>query len=149
MRTLGIDFGERRVGVAISDPLGSIALGLCTITVTGINNSVSKVAEVCKEKDVSTIVVGLPLNMDGSRGHMVERVDIFVAKLAEATGLPIEMYDERLSSAMVERTLLDADMSRNKRKGVIDKLAAQVILQGYLDRQAFQADDDFLYQQDM
>ena len=80
---------------------------------------------------------------------MDERVDIFVAKLTEATGLPIEMYDERLSSAMVERTLLDADMSRNKRKGVIDKLAAQVILQGYLDRQAFQADDDFLYQQDM
>ena len=149
MRTLGIDFGERRVGVAISDPLGSIAFGVCTITVPGINNAVAQVAELCQEKEVSAIIVGLPLNMDGSRGEMVERVDIFVTKLAKATGLPIETYDERLSSAMVERTLLDADMSRNKRKRVIDKLAAQVILQGYLDRQGFQADDDYLYQDDI
>jgi putative Holliday junction resolvase len=149
MRTLGIDFGERRVGVAISDPLGSIAFGVCTITVTGINNAVAQVSELCQEKEVSAIIVGLPLNMDGSRGEMVERVEIFVTKLAKATGLPIETYDERLSSAMVERTLLDADMSRNKRKRVIDKLAAQVILQGYLDRQGFQADDDYLYQDDI
>ena len=146
MRTLGIDYGDRRVGIAISDPLGSIALGVCTISVTGINDAVTKVSELCKEKDVSMIVVGLPLNMNGSRGEMVDRVEDFVSRLREATALPINMYDERLSSAMVERTLLDADMSRKKRKGVIDKLAAQAILQGYLDREAFQLGTDVPYQ---
>jgi putative Holliday junction resolvase len=86
---------------------------------------------------VSAVVVGLPLNMNGTRGPMVDRVERFVAELTEAVGLPVVTYDERLSSAMVERTLLDADMSRSKRKGVRDKLAAQVILQGYLDREGF------------
>jgi len=142
MRTLGIDYGERRVGVAISDPFGSIALGLCTLQVTGMNNAVNQVSEICKEKDVQTVVVGLPLNMNGSASEMSERVEKFIVKLTERTGLNIITSDERLSSAMVERTLLDADMSRTKRKGVIDKLAAQVILQGYLDRQAFESGDD-------
>jgi putative Holliday junction resolvase len=142
MRTLGIDYGERRVGVAISDPFGSIALGLCTLQVTGMNNAVTQVSEICKEKDVQTVVVGLPLNMNGSVSEMSEKVEKFIVKLTESTGLNIVTSDERLSSAMVERTLLDADMSRTKRKGVIDKLAAQVILQGYLDRQAFENGDD-------
>ena len=137
MRLIGIDYGERRVGVAISDPFGSIALGVDTLEVTSLKDAVAKVCEVCREKDVSTVVVGLPLNMNSTRGPMVDRVERFVSELSEATGLPVVTYDERLSSAMVERTLLDADMSRNKRKGVRDKLAAQVILQGYLDRQAF------------
>jgi len=142
MRILGIDYGERRVGVAISDPLGSIALGLETIEVTSLKDAVAKVCAACRERDVATIVVGLPLNMDGSRGPMVERVERFVSELTVASGLPVVTYDERLSSAMVERTLLDADMSRSKRKGVRDKLAAQVILQGYLDRQAYDSMPD-------
>lgn len=142
MRILGIDYGERRVGVAISDPFGDIALGVETIEVTSLKDAVAKVCNTCREKDVATVVVGLPLNMDGTRGPMVDRVERFVSELTEASGLPVETYDERLSSAMVERTLLDADMSRSKRKGVRDKLAAQVILQGYLDRQGFDAMPD-------
>ena len=136
-RVLGIDYGERRVGVAISDPLGSIALGVCTLHVTGVKDAVAKVAEVCAEKEVGLIVVGLPLNMNGSESEMSGKVAKFIEKLKVAAELPIETIDERLSSALVERTLLDADMSRSKRKGVIDKMAAQVILQGYLDRQGF------------
>ena len=146
MRTLGIDYGQKRVGAAISDPLGSIALGVCTLHITGMRDAVAKVCEICDEKSVSSIVVGLPLNMNGSAGPMAEKVQKFVEKLGEASGLPISMSDERLSSAMVERTLIAADMSRQKRKGVIDKLAAQVILQSYLDRQAFENDLDSAYE---
>ena len=142
MRTIGIDYGERRVGVAISDPFGSIALGLETVVVKSLRDAVTKVSEICREKDASTVVVGLPLNMNGTRGPMVERVERFVTELAESLGIPVLTYDERLSSAMVERTLLDADMSRSKRKGVRDMLAAQVILQGYLDRQGFNGKPD-------
>ncbi|MBT3194218.1 MAG: Holliday junction resolvase RuvX [Verrucomicrobia bacterium] len=146
MRTLGIDYGEKRVGVAISDPLGSIALGLCTLHIKGLKDAIAKVCEVCREKGVETIVVGLPLNMNGSAGPMAEKVEAFAARLGERTGLPIVMSDERLSSAMAERTLLEADMSRGKRKGVIDKMAAQVILQGHLDREGFEADLDIAYE---
>ena len=143
-RTIGIDYGERRVGVAISDPLGSIALGVCTLQVTGMNNAVNQVAEICKEKEAEAVVVGMPLNMNGSVGEMAEKVEKFIDKLGKKIEIPIITSDERLSSAMVERTLLDADMSRNKRKGVIDKLAAQVILQGYLDQKAFEEEYESL-----
>ncbi len=142
MRIIGIDYGERRVGVAISDPLGSIALGVETVSVTSLRDAVAKVSEICREKEAASVVVGLPLNMNGTRGPMVERVERFVAELTEKSGLAVVTYDERLSSAMVERTLLDADMSRRKRKGVRDMLAAQVILQGYLDRQGFECQPD-------
>ncbi len=143
-RTLGIDYGESRVGVAISDPFGSIALGVCTLQVTGMNNAVQQVAEICKEKDAETVVVGMPLNMNGTVGEMAEKVEKFIDKLKKKIDVSIVTSDERLSSAMVERTLLDADMSRIKRKGVIDKLAAQVILQGYLDRKAFESDEPMM-----
>jgi len=142
MAILGIDYGESRVGVAVSDPFGSIALGVCTLQVTGMNNAVQQVSDICKEKNVDKVVVGLPLNMNGSASEMSEKVEKFVVKLQKKTGLEIVTCDERLSSAMAERPLLDADMSRAKRKGVIDKLAAQLILQGYLDRQAFENGDD-------
>ena len=136
-RLLGIDYGERRVGVAVSDPLGSIALGLCTLQVNGVRDAVEQVAEICREKDAELIVVGMPLNMNGSDSEMSGKVEKFIEKLKAAVDIEIETIDERLSSALVERTLLDADMSRKKRKGVIDKMAAQVILQGYLDRLSF------------
>ncbi len=139
-RTLGIDYGERRVGVAISDPLGSIAFGLCTLEVNSLAKAVVEVSQTCREKEVETVVVGLPLNMDGSHGPMADKVQEFVDELQAETGLTVVTYDERLSSAAAERTLLDADMSRRKRKGVIDKMAAQVILQGYLDQQSFMDD---------
>jgi putative Holliday junction resolvase len=133
-RTIGIDYGEARVGVAISDPLGMMALPLETLHVTGMRNAVKLVAELCGERDVACVVVGLPLNMDGSQSEMAEKAEAFAAKLREATGLDVALQDERMSSGQVERVLLDADMSRKRRKQVRDKLAAQVILQAYLDR---------------
>jgi len=138
VRSLGIDYGVRRVGVAISDPLNSIAMGVATLQVKSMKDAVTKVSEICHEKNASTIVVGLPLNMNGTIGPMAEKVERFVEQLREVTGIEVVTSDERLSSAMAERTLLEADMSRQKRKGVIDKLAAQVILQGYLDRIGFE-----------
>jgi putative Holliday junction resolvase len=132
-RTLGIDYGEVRVGVAISDPLGSMALPLETLQVTGMRNAVEQVAAVCRAREVSLVVVGLPLNMDGTKGEMALKAEQFAGKLGDATGLAVKLQDERMSSGQVERVLLDADMSRSRRKQVRDKLAAQVILQAYLD----------------
>ena len=135
VRMLGIDYGEARVGVAISDPLGSMALPLVTLQVTGMRNAVAQVATVCEEREIGLIVVGLPLHMDGSTSEMSEKTELFAEKLRAATGLQVESQDERMSSGQVERVLLDADMSRQRRKAVRDKLAAQVILQAYIDRQ--------------
>lgn len=136
MRTLGIDYGERRVGVAISDPFGMLATPLKVITVESVSHAVTEIADLSLQSEVEKIVVGLPLNMDGSRGAMVEAVEAFIKQLSKFTSCDIVTWDERLSTSQVERTLLDADMSRKRRKEVRDKLAAQVILQAYLDAQA-------------
>jgi len=136
VRILGIDYGERRVGLALSDPFGSLALPLRVAEVTGDKQAVRAVGEAVEEFDVERIVVGLPLNMNGTEGPMAEKVRAFVSRVGQACGIPVEMWDERLSTGLVERTLLQADVSRKKRRKVRDKLAAQVILQGYLDAQA-------------
>ena len=136
MRTMGIDYGTRRVGIAVSDELGMIATGRETLHIQSVKEAVQRVSEVVQSSEVGRIVVGLPLNMDGSRGPMVEAVEAFVTKLKASISVPVEMWDERLSSKMAERVLLEADMSREKRKRVIDKMAAQAILQGWLDAHA-------------
>ncbi|NQU41597.1 MAG: Holliday junction resolvase RuvX [Lentisphaerae bacterium] len=133
MRTLGIDYGTRRIGLAISDELGMIAMARETLHIQSVKEAVQRVSEAVVESEASCVVVGLPLNMDGSRGRMVEEVEAFVSKLKELVPIPVETWDERLSSQMAERTLLEADMSREKRKRVLDKMAAQAILQGWLD----------------
>ncbi|MDP2991418.1 MAG: Holliday junction resolvase RuvX [Kiritimatiellota bacterium] len=132
-RYLGVDYGERRVGLAISDELGMMALPLDILPVQGTKQVIRDVLRLCQEKQVAVIVVGLPLNMDGSRGPAVEAVERFVLQLRRQAGWPVEVWDERMSSRQVERMLIDADVSRSKRKGLVDKLAAQVILQSYLD----------------
>ena len=135
-RILGLDYGERRVGVAISDPLGMLSTPVETLQVTGMNNAVEQVAGVVAEREVAKLLVGLPLNMDGTKGELAEKAEAFAEKLQTKTGLEVVMWDERLTSKEAERVLLEADVSRGKRKKVIDKMAAQILLQSYLDAQA-------------
>ncbi len=133
-RILGIDYGERRLGFAVSDEAGIIAMPLCVAEVVGVRQAVGEVARLVKEKQAGAAVVGLPLNMNGTRGPAAEAVEHFVALLRAATPVPVTTWDERLSTRAAERILVDADVRRARRKTVIDQLAAQIMLQSYLDR---------------
>ncbi len=135
-RCLGLDYGTRRVGVALSDELGLLALPLEVWPAGESAEVVRKVTQLCCERQVGTIVVGLPLNMDGSRGPAAEAAERFAEALRQAGDRPVVLWDERLSSRQVERMLVDADVSRRRRRQVTDKLAAQLILQSYLDAHA-------------
>ena len=132
MRILGLDFGEKRIGVAVSDPLGITAQGLEVISGMDLSSAVERIKEICNQYEVERIVVGLPLRLDGSRGPAVEGAERFRDLLHGSTGLPVIMVDERFSSKAAERVLLSADLRRNKRKGIRDKLAAVLILDTYL-----------------
>lgn len=132
-RLLGVDYGDRRLGLAVSDWLGMIALPLRSVEITSDVQARDAVTAACKEADAAKVVVGMPFNMDGTSGPMAQKVAAFVELLERALDVPIETWDERLSTQLVERVLVEADMSRQKRKKVRDKLAAQVILQGYMD----------------
>ena len=132
-RVLGIDYGERRLGLAVSDEEETLAFPLRVVHVRGERHAIAQVAEARREVNAGKIVVGLPLNMDGSRGPMADRVQGFVGKLSRHVGAPVDTWDERLSSASAERPLREAAMSGRKRRKVRDKLAAQIILQAYLD----------------
>ncbi len=134
MRVLGIDYGERRVGVAVSDPGGEIALCLRVVTVRSDDEALQAVKKAYEETGSDKAVVGMPINMNGTRGPMAAKAEAFARQLAALLGAPVETWDERLSTSLAERTLLEADMSRQKRRNVRDKLSAQIILQGYLDR---------------
>ncbi len=136
MRSLGIDFGDKRIGVAISDPLGMIASGIATIqkgeTFAQDIEELKKV--MAQYSGIEEIVVGLPKMMSGAAGIQVEKVMKFVEALKQAVDIKVVTSDERLTTAAAERTLIEAGLSREKRKKVIDKSAAAAILQGYLDR---------------
>lgn len=138
-RAIGLDVGDKTIGVAVSDPLGITAQGITTIERVGIRKDTTAVMELMKEYDCDTVVIGLPLKLDGSDSPQTEKVREFREKLENklrSTGLGntrIEYYDERLTTAMAERVLIEADVSRSKRKTVIDKQAAVIILQSYLD----------------
>lgn len=132
-RILALDFGEKRIGVAVSDPLNIIAQSIGTIERKGIKNDLKKVGELVKEYEAGKIIVGLPLNMDGTEGKSANRAMDFVKELKKEIQVEVEMLDERLTTAQGERVFLEADMSRKKRKQNLDKIAAQLILQNYLD----------------
>lgn len=136
-RILGVDYGTKRVGIAISDPMGMLATPLSVETVQSVNEAITAVCRIARDRGVVKIVVGIPINMNGSSGPMALEAGKFVELLRTASGLPVDITDERLSTSLVERMLLDADVSRGRRKQVRDKLAAQVILQGYLDAKEF------------
>lgn len=134
MRILAIDYGDRRLGLAISDPTGRIASGLPTIERSGPKEDVTDpLRRICQEQEVERIVVGLPVNMDGSHGPRAEISQAFARELREALDLEVETWDERLTTAQAERAMLAADLSRKKRKTRRDQVAAQILLQSYLD----------------
>lgn len=136
MRALGLDVGSKTIGLAVSDPDGTIATALETLRRQGQAADAAAVVARMTQHDVSRVVVGLPLELDGSEGHRARRVRVFVRALEALVpeGTAVEYWDERFSTAAAERTLLEADLSRRQRKQHIDAVAAQFILQGWLDR---------------
>lgn len=134
MKILGIDMGERRIGLALSDSLGITAQGLKTIQVHNPEEICDKIMEIIKEKKVDKLVFGLPKNMNGTLGPQAEKVQDYARKISLLSQLPVDYEDERLSTVSAEQVLLLADQSRSKRKKAIDRLAAVIILQSYLDR---------------
>ena len=134
MRVLGLDIGDRRIGVAISDETGAVAQGRGVFLRRGEDQDLSYFADLCRRERVGVIVVGLPLNMDGSEGKQAAKVRAFAAALAERTGLPVEFLDERLTTAEADRVLKEAGLRERKRRKVRDELAAVLILQAWLDR---------------
>lgn len=136
MRILGIDYGDKRLGLALSDPLGMMAMPLSVLERTSDESAIAAIEKIIAEKDVEKIIVGLPLNMNGTRGPMAEKSTKFADALGKSTGVAVELCDERLSTMSAEKALLEGDVRREKRKGLRDKIAAQIILQSYLDRHA-------------
>jgi putative Holliday junction resolvase len=134
MRILGVDYGERRTGLAISDPLGISAQPLPTIESSSDNELVEGISALAVEKGVEEIVVGLPRNMDGTIGKAGDRVMKFVEMLREKLNCPIAFEDERLTTMMADRTLAALGEKPRKRKKKLDRMAAQLILQNYLAR---------------
>ena len=136
MRILGLDFGSKTTGVAISDPMGWTAQGLEIIRRQEdehLKATIKRIEELCLAYKVDKIVLGLPKNMNNTLGERGEKTLLFKEKLENKLKIPVETWDERLSTVAAEQVLLEADMSRKKRKNVIDKLAATIILQNYLD----------------
>lgn len=134
MRIMALDVGSKRIGVALSDPLKITAQGLQTFQRTTLEEDIKGLWKLIDEHEVSQLVVGLPKNMDGTIGFKAEEVQQFIADLTAERKIDVIWIDERLTTVSAERVLLEADVSRAKRKKVIDKMAAVVILQSYLDR---------------
>ena len=140
MRIMGLDLGESRIGVALSDELLLTAQGLCVINSRGSANDLAQVLQLIEQHAVTHLVIGLPRNMDGSSGPMVDKVKAFGRQLVERKPeLVLEYWDERLTTTAAQRVLVDADMSRSRRRKVVDKVAASLILQGYMDLRARRA----------
>jgi len=135
VRILGLDPGEKRIGVAITDPLGITAQGIDVITYHTLENALEKIQAICREYEVVKIVVGNPLNMNGSRGPSSENAVRFAEKLQDTLELPVELVDERLTSVSAERTLISGGVRRKERREIRDKLSAVMILENYLASQ--------------
>jgi len=136
MRVLGIDYGLRHVGLAVSDASKLIAQGLETIHYKGsVDFLIRKIEEVIRRHEVTEVVVGLPLNMDGTEGEKAKEVENFAERLKETLHLPVALWDERLTTASAERDLSRWKVGIQKKKLLVDRLSAQLILQSYLDFQ--------------
>lgn len=134
-RILGVDYGDVRTGLALSDPSGFLASPIGTVKPGGMRKTAEVVAKEAEKNAVALIVIGLPKNMDGSEGFRAEAVRAFAALLAEYTDVPYAFYDERLSTACAHQILNFTETGGRRRKEVIDTLSAQIILQNYLDAQ--------------
>lgn len=134
MRILGLDVGSKTIGVALSDPFGWTAQGITTIRRTKKEEDILEIQKLCKEYNVEQIVIGLPKNMNGSIGDSGNKVIEFSELIKETLNIKIELWDERLTTVAAHKSMIEADLSRQKRKKIVDKIAAIYILQGYLDR---------------
>lgn len=135
MRVMGLDIGSRTIGVAVSDELEFTAQGLKTIKRRSFGEDCEELSQIIHQFEVRKVVVGLPKNMDGTLGKQAELTFKWIKSFQQKISLPVVTWDERLSTVGASRVLIEADLSRKKRKGVIDKVAAVLILQGYLDHQ--------------
>lgn len=133
MRIMGLDVGDRKIGVAISDELNITAQGLEVIERYDDEHVIKRFSELIEKYEVDKIIIGLPKNMNGTLGPQSEKVKALGNEIEERLNIKIEYWDERLSTIAAEKTLIKADMSRKKRKKIIDKVAAIIILQNYLD----------------
>ncbi|MGZ9584797.1 Holliday junction resolvase RuvX [Paenibacillus marinisediminis] len=136
MKILGLDYGDRKIGVAISDAFGWTAQGVEVIVRRDDDEVLRRLETIIREHGVEEIVLGLPKNMNGTIGPRGELSKEFAETLQHKFGLTVHLWDERLSTVSAERTLLEADVSRKKRRQVVDKMAATIILQTYLDYQS-------------
>jgi len=135
MRTMGLDVGSKTVGVAVSDELGFAAHPIATVRRTNLRADLHELVRLISEQEVERLVVGLPLNMNGSEGPRADESRKLGAALSASSHLPVVYWDERLTSVAAEKSLIEARVSRAKRKKVIDQVAACLILQGWLDSQ--------------
>ena len=133
-RILGLDVGDRWIGVALSDPIGILASPLTRISRIGMEATVEAILQLVRHYEVRRIVAGLPYSMDGKIGQQAEKVQDFLQQLSQRLEIPVETWDERLSTVAVGRMMTEAGMKRGKRKGQVDANAAALILQGYLDK---------------
>lgn len=133
MRILGLDVGDKTIGIAVSDPLMFTAQGITTIKRVNMGKDIESIKKLCEEYDVDEFLVGLPKNMNGTLGPQSEKVMEFCRVLEKKIKKKITLWDERLTTVAAEKAMLEADLSRKKRKKIIDKIAATYILQGYLD----------------
>ncbi len=137
MRIMALDLGEKTIGIALSDPTGLIARGLEVIKRRTMEDDLKRLLVLVEEYEVEKIVMGLPLNMNNTEGPGAQKARAFGGKLSSRISIPVVFWDERLTTVAAEKLLLEADLSRAKRKKVIDKMAAVFILQNYLDKERF------------
>lgn len=135
MRILAIDYGTKRIGLAVSDPLGFTAQGIETLPNTGIKNVLESLKKTCRDYSVKEVVIGLPINMNGSHGPGAQEILKLAPELEDHLGVPVKTWDERLSSKQVGRLMIEQGLSRKRQKESSDRLAATVILQNYLESQ--------------
>ena len=133
MKILGLDYGEARIGVAVSDMLGMLATPLDTISEKDRQKQLEKVLQVIKENNVEKLVVGYPKHMDGTVGHRAQYTEEFAKELSDMANIPYVMWDERLTTVAADRAMMEAGIRRENRKDYVDMIAASLILQGYLD----------------
>jgi putative Holliday junction resolvase len=141
LRSMGLDFGDKTIGIAISDPLGWTAQAKGVIRRKNLTDDFAQLKEYLDKYNIQEIIVGLPVNMDGTAGSRVKKTEEFVNFLRKRVEIPVKVWDERLSTRQAENILLEADLSRRKRKEFIDQVAASIILQNYLDAKKNKGDE--------
>jgi putative Holliday junction resolvase len=145
MRKIGLDFGSKTVGVALSDPLGFTAQGVEIIRRNSENKlrqTLARIEQIISENEVDTIVLGYPKNMNNTLGERVEKTEAFKEQLERRTGLPVILWDERLTTVAADQIMIESKIRRENRKQYVDKIAAMLILQGYLDFQSNQKEKE-------